>query len=311
MSRPQVCVVGAAMIDLISYVPRLPEFGETLPGTGFRMGYGGKGANQAVMAAKLGAAVSIVTAVGQDTFGAGTLENFRAFGIDTGLVRSTPDAVSGVAPIFVDPDGDNAIVIATGANDLLGPQDVEAARPAMRSAGAVVCQLEIPLETTMLALRAAKQEGALTILNPAPARDGLPEELLALSDVLCPNQPEAALMTGTAVDGVEQAVDAARALKRRGAGSVVVTMGADGCVVADGEGADHIEGVQVDTVETTGAGDAFIGALAYLLARGDALRDAARWANRVAAISVLGHGTQTSYPDRDALPPDVAGWFDR
>jgi ribokinase len=303
-----VCVVGAANIDLISYVPRLPELGETLHGTRFRMGYGGKGANQAVMAAKLGATVSMVCKLGHDTFGEGTLENFRAMGVDTRLVGFTDEAASGVAPIFVDPAGNNAIVIVTGANDLLTVEEIEAARPAMAEAGVVVCQLEIPLDLTLAALRAARDEGTRTIMNPAPARPDLPDQLLQLSDVFCPNQGEAAMITGRSTAGVDDAGDAATALLERGAKAVVITLGADGCVVADRHGAEHVPGVAVDTVDSTGAGDAFVGALAAFVARGDDLREAARWANRIAALSVLGHGTQTSFPDLGQLPEEVATW---
>ncbi len=311
MVDSNVCVVGAANIDLISYVPRLPELGETLHGTEFRMGYGGKGANQAVMAAKLGASVSMVTKLGRDTFGEGTLENFRAVGVDTRFVSFTEEASSGVAPIFVDPAGRNAIVIVTGANDLLTANEIERARPAMRRAGAVVCQLEIPLATTLLALRAARGEGTPTIVNPAPARADLPDELLELSDVFCPNQGEAALVSGRPVDTVDDAEAAAHDLLDRGARAVVITLGEDGCLVADRDGAEHVEGMAVDAVDSTGAGDAFVGALACFLARGDSLRDGASWANRVAALSVMGRGTQTSYPDRDHLPEDVARWLSR
>ena len=305
MVRFRVCVVGAANIDLISYVPRLPVLGETLHGTRFRLGYGGKGANQAVMAARLGAEVSMVTKVGRDVFGDGTRENLRAFGVDTTFVTSTDEASSGVAPIFVDPQGGNAIVIVTGANDLITGEEVEAARAAMSAAGAVVCQLEIPVETTLLALRAARDEGTTTILNPAPARDDLPDEMLRLSDVLCPNQGEAALITGTPADTVDEAAEAARLLRRRGAGAVVITLGVAGCLVSDDEGVDHVEGLAVEAVDSTGAGDAFVGALACFLARGESLRDGARWANQVAALSVQGQGTQTSFPALSDLPDDL------
>ena len=308
MVTSNVCVVGAANIDLISYVPRLPDLGETLHGTTFRMGYGGKGANQAVMAAKLGAAVSMVTKLGRDTFGDGTLENFRAMGVDTSFVSFTDEAASGVAPIFVDPAGNNAIVIVTGANDLLTVDEIDQARPAMAEAGVVVCQLEIPLELTLAALRAARDEGTRTIMNPAPARADLPDDLLRLSDVLCPNQGEAAQITGRSTAGVADAKDAATVLLDRGAKAVVITLGADGCVVADVDGVQHIAGVAVDTVDSTGAGDAFVGALAAFVARGDELREAALWANRIAALSVLGHGTQTSFPTREQLPEEVAAW---
>lgn len=305
MTVPQVCVVGAANIDLISYVPRLPTLGETLHGTSFRMGYGGKGANQAVMAAKLGAAVTMVTKLGRDTFGAGTLENFRAWSVDTQYVTQTEEASSGVAPIFVDPAGDNAIVIVTGANDLITAGEIASAAPAMAASGAVVCQLEIPVETTVRALRTARAQQALTIVNPAPARDDLPEELFRLSDVFCPNRGEAALISGRGADTLDDVAGSAELFRQWGAGSVVITLGEDGCLVAHEKGVDLLPGERVDAVDTTGAGDAFVGALAFCLARGDDLRESARLANRVAALSVLGHGTQTSFPDRDDLPADL------
>jgi ribokinase len=305
MVTPRVCVVGAANIDLISYVPRMPGIGETLHGTQFRLGYGGKGANQAAMAAKLGAEVAMVTKLGQDTFGEGTLENFRTLGVDTTYVTTTDEASSGVAPIFVDPGGDNAIVIVTGANDLISQEEIERARPAMARAGIVVCQLEIPVETTMLALRAARAEGARTVLNPAPARADLPDELLGLSDVFCPNQGEAALLTQRSVDSVDEAAAAAEALRDRGAGSVVVTLGEAGCLVLDDDGVEHLAGESVDVVDTTGAGDAFVGAMVTFLALGEGLRDSARLANRVSALSVCGHGTQTSFPGQADLPGDL------
>jgi ribokinase len=302
MSAPKVVVVGAANIDLISYVPRLPDLGETLHGTTFAMGYGGKGANQAVMAAKLGAEVTMVTKLGRDVFGDGTLENFRRCGVDTRVVASTDEAASGVAPIIVDPPGNNAIVIVTGANDLLTDEEIDRARPAMAEAGVVVCQLEIPVETTLVALRAARAEGTPTVLNPAPARADLPDEMLRLSDVFCPNQGEAELLTGRPVRTLEDASEAARSLMERGAGSVVVTLGDQGCMVATADVTEHVPGVAVEAVDSTGAGDAFVGALAYLLAAGRSLSASARLANEVAALSVLGRGTQSSFPDRADLP---------
>jgi ribokinase len=175
----------------------------------------------------------------------------------------------------------------------------------MAAAGVVICQLEIPVEVTAAALRTARAEGTVAILNPAPARDDLSGELLADCDVLCPNQSEAGLMTGRRVETVEQAIDAASDLLDRGPRAVVVTLGADGCVVADRFGVDHVLGVRVEAVDSTGAGDAFVGALGYYLARGDDLREAVGWANRIAALSVCKPGTQTSYPDRAELPPEV------
>ncbi len=285
-----VCVVGAANLDLISYVPRLPQVGETLHGTRFQMGYGGKGANQAVMAAKLGAEVTMVCKLGRDVFGEGTLENFREHGVDT-------THVSGVAPIAVDPDGRNSIIIVTGANDLLTAEDLERARPVIAASDIVVCQLEIPVELTTSALQIARAEGVRTIFNPAPARSELPEELYRLSDVICPNEPETELLTG-----MPAGEEAARELLARGAGAVVLTLGERGCLVVEAGEAAHVPVEPVRAVDTSGAGDAFVGSLAVFLAAGHPLADAAERANRIAALSVQGRGTQTSFPGGSELP---------
>ena len=292
-----VAVVGAANIDLISYVPRLPRVGETLHGTSFHMGYGGKGANQAVMAAKLGADVTMICKLGRDVFGKGTLENFRSLGVDTLHVTFTEEAFSGVAPIAVDPDGRNSIIIVTGANDLLSEDDLERARPAIAASDVLVCQLEIPVETTLAALRIARDEGVRTIFNPAPAREELPEELYRLSDILCPNEPETELLTGMPADEA-----AARELLARGAGAIVLTLGERGCLVVEGDTAVEAPVERVQAVDTTGAGDAFVGALAVLVAEGRPLVEAAERANAVAAVSVRSRGTQTSFPTAAELP---------
>jgi ribokinase len=298
----KVCVVGAANIDLISYVPRLPRVGETLHGTQFRMGYGGKGANQAVMAARLRAEVTMVCKLGRDVFGEGTLENFRAHGVDTTHVTFTEDAFSGVAPIAVDPDGRNAIIIVTGANDLLSLDDLERARPAIAAADVVVCQLELPVETTLSALRIAREEGVRTIFNPAPARDDLPDELFRLSDVICPNEPETELLTG-----MPAGEGAARELLARGVGAVALTLGDQGCLLVEGDSVTEVPVEPVRAVDTTGAGDAFVGALTMFLAAARSPVDAAERSNAVAALSVQGRGTQTSFPSADDLPAALLG----
>jgi len=296
----KVCVVGAANLDLISYVPRLPQVGETLHGSSFQMGYGGKGANQAVMAAKLGAEVAMVCKLGRDVFGEGTLENFRAQGVDTTHVTFTEEAFSGVAPIAVDAEGRNAIIIVTGANDVLSLADLERARPTIAGSDIVVCQLEIPVELTLAALRIAREEGARTIFNPAPARPDLPEALYGLSDVICPNEPETELLTG-----MQAGEEAARGLLERGARSVVLTLGERGCLVVEQDEAAAVPVEAVSAVDTSGAGDAFVGSLAVFLAAGRTLAEAAGRANRVAALSVQGRGTQSSFPSRVDLPADL------
>ncbi len=305
MTRPRICVVGASNIDLISYVPRLPRMGETLHGTRFHMGFGGKGANQAVMAAKLGGDVSVVTKLGRDMFGENTLKNFQAWGIDTRFVFFTDQAFSGVAPIAVDPEGHNAIIIVTGANDLLTVEEIESARPVIANAQVVVCQLEIPLEITLAALRIARQEGVTTIFNPAPARPELPDELYRLSDIFCPNESETELLTGLPVTTLEEAERAARILMDRGAGAVILTLGERGSLLVNAQGSTYVSAPSVRAVDTTGAGDAFIGSLAYFLAAGKSLAEAMRRANYIAAVSVQASGTQTSFPTADQLPPEL------
>lgn len=303
-TQPTICVVGAALIDLISYVPRLPRLGETLHGTDFQMGYGGKGANQAVMAAKLGARVSMVTKLGRDVFGDNMLANFRSFGIDTTHVSFSDEVSSGVAPIAVDANGDNSIVIVTGANALMSADDIEHARPAIAAADVLICQLEIPLEITRAALDVAREHSTFTILNPAPAIAELPPELYERADIICPNEPETELLLGRPVRPGEE-VRAARELLARGARSVIVTLGARGCVVVSNAEEVHVPAEEVEPRDTTGAGDAFVGSLAYFLARGEPLAAAAGHANRIAAISVQARGTQTSFPAAADIPPEL------
>jgi ribokinase len=305
MAQPKICVVGASNLDLISYVPRLPRLGETLHGTRFHMGYGGKGANQAVMAAKLGGDVAMVTKLGQDIFGENTLKNFQSWGINTRHVLFTDQAFSGVAPIAVDPDGHNSIIIVTGANDLLTAEEIEDARPVIAAAQIVVCQLEIPLETTLAALRIARQEGVRTIFNPAPARPNLPDELYQLSDIFCPNETETELLTGMPVGDLEEAEAAARTLMKQGAGVVILTLGERGSLLVTADEAIHVPATPVKALDSTGAGDAFVGSLAYFLAAGQPLTEAIRRANHIAAISVQYSGTQTSFPNAADLPQEL------
>lgn len=299
-ARPHVCVIGAALIDLITYVPRLPMLGETLHGREFRTGFGGKGANQAVMAARLGANVTMVTRVGNDSFGTGMIENFRAHGIDTTHVGVDLEASSGVAPIAVAPDGANAIVIVTAANENLTAEDVERACGAIEEADVVVCQLELPHEASAAALRIAREAATTTILNPAPASLDLPRSVYALVDVLCPNEPEAELLLERPIR-VGRELEAARELRALGSGSVVLTLGERGCAIAAERIEQHLQAPVVSAVDTTGAGDAFVGTLAYGLACGEDLATAAQRANRAAALSVTRPGTQTSFPSSDEV----------
>jgi ribokinase len=297
----RVCVVGSSNIDLTFRAARLPRPGETLPGRDFQLGFGGKGANQAVMAARLGAQVHMVSRVGRDVFGEQTLAHYRAEGIDTTHVRADTERPTGVASIVVDDEARNCILVVAGANGALSVEDVRAAAEAIRTADVLLCQLEVPVETTGEALRLARSAGVRTVLNPAPALP-LSDELLSLADLCVPNETEVEALTGLA-----EPEAAARALRRRGPGTVIVTLGRLGALVVDGQTVQHVPGTEVEAVDTTGAGDAFIGALAVALAEGRPLAEAVRRANVLAALSVTRPGTQTSFPRRDEAEAFLAG----
>lgn len=301
----KITVVGANMIDLIAYVPRFLNVGETLHGSEFVMGYGGKGANQAVMAAKLGSKVVMVTKVGEDVFGGGTKENLAKYGIDTRHVLTTNEAFSGVAPITVIPEGQNQIVIVSGANNLLTSTEIESARSDIAESAYLVCQLEIDLSLTLKALKIAREVGTPTILNPAPAVESLPNEIYNLTDIFCPNETETQILTGMKIDSVASAELAAKELLSRGIKTVLITLGENGCLIVDSNGAVHIPADKVKVVDTTGAGDAFVGALAHFLALGLSLKESAKRAVKVASISVGAKGTQSSFPDKNEIPVDI------
>jgi ribokinase len=296
-TTPKICVVGSANMDLISRVPHLPKLGETLHGRSFHLVYGGKGANQAVMAAKLGARVTIVARVGRDVFGEGMMRNFQSYGINTSHVTVDEIQSSGVAPIFVDDNANNVIVIIAGANGALSSRDVDLARESIVSASAVVCQLEVPIETTLAAFRIAKAAGVRTILNPAPAAV-LPAELLALTDICTPNETETEILTGLPVTTQSQVETAARRLLKQGMQSVIVTLGERGVLYVDQNTVLHVPAFVIKAVDPTGAGDAFIGGLAVYLGEGIPLHEALMRANAVAALSVTRIGAQVSFPAR-------------
>jgi ribokinase len=295
MSR--IAVVGSSNIDLTFRVPRLPRPGETLAGTDFQVGFGGKGANQAVTAARLGAEVVFVSCVGADTFGQQLRDHYRREGIDLTWIRIVPDTPTGTAGILVDAQATNCIVVVPGANAALGVRDIEQAAEAIRSSAVLLAQLETPVEATLLAFQLARAAGVRTIFNPAPARD-LPEPLWSLVDVLAPNETEAELLTGQRVESLEQAEQAARRLLARGPGAVVLTRGNQGGLLVDASGCRTWSAVPVTAVDPTAAGDAFLGALAVYLAEGLQLDQAVQRAAEVAALSVTRAGAQASLPTR-------------
>jgi ribokinase len=307
MTAPRVCVVGSANLDLNTYADRLPAPGETVMARRFTTGHGGKGANQAVTAARLGAAVSFIARVGRDLFGHDMLDHFRAEGIDARHVTPTDGVSTGTAAITIDATGRNTIAVTPGANGLLSAADIEAAREVIASSRVLVCQQEVPPDANLAAMRLAAKAGVPVVFNPAPATEGMPAEAYRLASVLCPNEHEAAALTGLPVRTPQEAEAAAIELMSRGAARVVVTLGERGCLVATLEWVRTIPAPVVNAVDTTGAGDCFIGALAFFLARGDELLEAARRATHVAAISVQSPGTQTSFPRGMDLPDRVMG----
>jgi ribokinase len=304
MSRtPRIAVIGSANTDLTTFTDVFPGPGETLFGKDFAMGFGGKGANQAVAARLCGAQVSMVAKVGGDLFGRATIDNFASFGIDTTHVRLIDDAPTGVAPIFVGPDGQNRIIVVKGANDRLTPADVDAAAPDLRGVDAIILQFEIPLATVYHSIRFARAHNIRCILNPAPA---VPAELAALTgaDLFIPNESEAEQITGLPADTEEDARACAAALLVRGFPRVVITLGARGSLVADAAGQRLVPPFAVESIDTSGAGDAFIGSLAVFLAEGVAEREALSRANLYAALSTTRIGTQKSFARRADFEPE-------
>lgn len=293
--RARVVVVGSANMDMVARVARLPKPGETVLGTEFQSVPGGKGANQAVAAARLGAVVTFVACVGADALGDSLALGLEAEGIHTRYVVRDPDAPTGVALITVDEaTGENVIVVASGANAKLSVGLVEMAADAIRTADVLVCQLESPLETVTAALKLAREAGKATILNPAPSQ-ALTDELLSLVSVLTPNETEVALLMGDA----RAMPEAAGTLRARGVGQVAVTLGAAGVLLVTEDGETRLPGRPVaQVVDTTAAGDCFTGALAVALGEGKSLDAAAAFANAAAALSVTKAGAQPSLPSR-------------
>ena len=295
--RPRVAVVGSANIDLTTFAERFPKPGETIFGRSFNLGFGGKGANQAVAARLCGADVFMVARVGSDLFGPATIENFRKQGIDATYVKQVQGISSGVAPIFVEPSGQNRILVVKGANDAIKPVDVDAAEDMLKSVDCIVLQFEIPIETVYYTIAFARKHGIRCILNPAPAQA---VEMAALNelDYFIPNEHEAETITGAAVKTVDDAMNCAAKLLASGIRRVIVTLGANGALLAGREATEHVAAFPVNCIDSTGAGDAFIGSFAVFLGEGIAEKEAVRRANLYAALSTTGVGTQKSFYDR-------------
>jgi ribokinase len=295
--RPRIAVVGSANIDLTTFTDQFPKPGETIFGQKFDLGFGGKGANQAVAARLCGADVFMVARVGSDLFGPATIENFKKLGIDTTHVKQVQGMSSGVAPIFVDPNGQNRILVVKGANDAVKAADVEAASEMLKQADCIVLQFEIPLNTVYYTVQFAKKHGVRCIVNPAPAQ-AIDMKALDGLTYFVPNETEAETITGTPVRNVEDAKRCADKLLSGGVQRVIITLGANGSLLASREGKEHLPAFPVKAVDSTGAGDAFIGSFAVFLAEGVPEREAVHRANLYAGLSTTGIGTQKSFYDR-------------
>jgi len=307
MVQPSIVVVGSSNRDLVVYSSELPRVGETLRGSDFKINFGGKGANQAVQAARLGAHVTMITKLGKDTNGTETLKNYSDNGIDTKYIFSTDQAPSGVALISVDSHGNNSIIIVAGANDLITSEEIQSARALIKQAKILICQLEIPAEMSIVAMKIAREEGVKTILNTAPILPEMPAELFKYADIICANETELERMTDLPVNSIQEITDAATKLFSKGVGEVIVTLGERGSLYISKDGKPkHVntEG-KVQACDTTGAGDSFIGGLAYCLASGKDVEYALRAANYVAGLSVQKLGTQPSYSFKKDVPSNI------
>ena len=295
-----IIVFGSINMDLVTKTPRLPVAGETLTGYEFFTAGGGKGANQAVAAARLGISTQIVGRLGNDDFGRQLLRHLQAAGVHTDGVLVDEATSSGVAVITVDDAGENNIIIIAGANGRLNETDVERLRSRLSGAAALLMQLEIPMPTVQLAAQAAHSAGVPVILDPAPAQD-IPDELYPLIDIITPNQLEASQLVGFPVDGQEAAAKASAELQQRGVSTVMVKLGDRGVFCATAEETFFVPAFSVQAVDTVAAGDAFNGALAVALAQGRLLREAVVWGAAAGALSATKAGAQPSLPDRETF----------
>ncbi|WP_409308958.1 ribokinase [Pectobacterium sp. B1J-3] len=292
-----IAVIGSNMVDLITYINEMPKTGETLEAPSFEIGCGGKGANQAVAAAKLGASVMMVSRVGDDLFADNTVKNLQHFGVDTQYVTAVAGVSSGVAPIFVDASSQNRILIIKGANAHLSTQDIDAASESLKQCKLLILQLEIPLETVYYAIDFARRHHIPVILNPAPASRDLDIGYACQCDFFMPNETELEILTGMPVDTEANILQAGRSLLAKGLKNLIITMGHRGSVWMTGDQVHHVDPVSVHAIDTSGAGDAFIGCFAHHFVRNGEIKSAMEYASAFAAYSVTGKGTQRAYPD--------------
>lgn len=296
MNMRKILVLGSSNTDMTVKTPVLPAPGETVLGGVFIMSAGGKGANQAVAAKRVGGDVSFICKVGKDVFGDNSLRHYEAEGIDvSGVLRS--DMPSGVALVTVDNDAENSIVVASGANLDFSDEDIKVSEPALKSCDILLMQLEIPVPAVLNAARIAYEAGAMVVLNPAPYAE-LPEEIFKYISLFIPNETELASFSGMTVTDKESAVAAAKVLLDKGVGKMIVTMGSKGSLILDGGEPRLVQACKVNAVDTTGAGDTYCGSICVALSEGKSLKEAAEFASAVSALSVTKIGAQTAIPSR-------------
>ena len=296
----KIVVVGSSNIDMVIKGDKIPRPGETVIGGDFFKAAGGKGANQAVAAARAGGQVSFISSVGNDIFGKEAISNYREDGIDSRAIKTDPEHATGTALILIDKDGENSISVAPGANNSLSKTDLEKASAVIQGASVLLVQLEIPIETVEAAVQMANSFDVKVVLNPAPARH-LSDQLLKQISIITPNESEAEHLTGIPINNFEDAKKAARILLKKGVETVLITLGKKGTLLTTHNTSELIPAFEVDTVDTTAAGDVFNGALATAISEGMSLKEAIRFANAAAAISVTRLGAQPSAPKREEI----------
>ena len=296
-----IAVIGSNMVDLISYIDQMPKEGETLEAPSFEIGCGGKGANQAVAAAKMGSKVMMLTKVGDDLFADNTISNLERYGIDTEFTSKVTGTSSGVAPIFVDPQSRNRILIIKGANEYLAPEDIDNAGEKLKKCSLIILQLEIPLPAVYRAIDFGKENDIPVILNPAPASKELNFDYVCKCDFFIPNETELEILTQMPVETDHQVEEAALTLIEQGVKNVIVTLGSRGVMWVTKEKVERINAYEVSAIDTTGAGDSFIGCFAHFFVKNGDILHSIKMATGFSALSVTKRGTQSSYPDQEQL----------
>lgn len=295
----KILVIGSLNMDMVINAPRKPDMGETIIGSGFMTSPGGKGANQAVAAARLGGNVSFLGCVGNDMFGMSLIKNLRDNNVHVDYIRVVENIPTGVAAITII-DGDNCIILDSGANAAIRPEHILEVEDVIRNVDIVILQLEIPLETVVMAVETAKRNGTKVLLNPAPACK-LSDELLSKVDIFTPNESECGIITGIRINTADSAGKAAKYLQSKGIGQVAITLGGNGVVYNRGDEIVHKGVPSVEVVDTTAAGDSFSGALAVALSNGESIDEAIDFANIVGTITVTRKGAQNSLPRIDEI----------